>query len=189
MPCCPFTFKLLSKPVFTFLQRRPCQKSRYFKLKNMRSIEAFVICWCCVRNELTHWHLADDIYKCIFLKEKFCILIRRSLKFVPQSPINDKSVLVQPTTWYQTGDKPLPESNDDWSIYVSRGPNDFIHCGLVMPYGIKKLCQYGFRQFLAKLLSTHVTNGYYQLEHYLSEIPVKIQTFSFKKFFIRENAF
>ena len=28
-------------------------------------------------------HFADDIFKCIFLNETFCVLIRISLKFVP----------------------------------------------------------------------------------------------------------
>ena len=34
--------------------------------------------------------LADDIFKCIFLNEKFCTLIRISLKFVPRGPISNK---------------------------------------------------------------------------------------------------
>ena len=32
--------------------------------------------------------LADNIFKCIFLNEKFCILIKISLKFVPKGPID-----------------------------------------------------------------------------------------------------
>ena len=39
--------------------------------------------------------LADDIFECIFLKEKFCILIKFSLKFVPKGPIDNKPALVQ----------------------------------------------------------------------------------------------
>ena len=38
--------------------------------------------------------LADDIFKCIFLNEKFCILIAISLKFVPKGPIDNTSALV-----------------------------------------------------------------------------------------------
>ena len=41
-------------------------------------------------------HFADDIFKYIFMNEKFCILIRISLKFVPKGSIdNNKAALVQ----------------------------------------------------------------------------------------------
>ena len=33
-------------------------------------------------------HFVDDIFKCIFLNEKFDIFIRISLKFVPKGTIN-----------------------------------------------------------------------------------------------------
>ena len=52
--------------------------------------------------ELTHLPLdkmavilADNIFKCIFLNENDRILIQISLKFVPESPINNNPVLVQ----------------------------------------------------------------------------------------------
>ena len=38
--------------------------------------------------------LADDIFRRIFVNEKFCILIKISLKFVPQSPIDNNPELV-----------------------------------------------------------------------------------------------
>ena len=38
--------------------------------------------------------LADDIFKCIFLNEKLCILIRISLKFAPKGPIDNNPALV-----------------------------------------------------------------------------------------------
>ena len=53
--------------------------------------------------------LADDIFKCIFMKENFWILIRISLKFVAIGSINNKLALVQVMAWRRTGDKPLPE--------------------------------------------------------------------------------
>ena len=34
-------------------------------------------------------HFTDDKFKCIFVKEKFCILIKVSLKFVPNGPIDN----------------------------------------------------------------------------------------------------
>ena len=32
---------------------------------------------------------ADDIFKCVFMNEKYCILIQISMKFVPKRPINN----------------------------------------------------------------------------------------------------
>ena len=54
-------------------------------------------------------HFTDNIFKCIFVNEKTCILIRISLKFVPQGLIDNKSTLVQVMAWCRTGDKPLPK--------------------------------------------------------------------------------
>ena len=61
---------------------------------------------------LTHQndrHFTDDIFKCILVNERFCILIRISLNFVPKGPIGNKSTLVRVMTWRRTDDKPLPE--------------------------------------------------------------------------------
>ena len=52
---------------------------------------------------------ADDVFKCIFINEKLCILIQISLKYVPRSPIDNKPALVLIMAWHWTGDKPLPE--------------------------------------------------------------------------------
>ena len=41
------------------------------------------------------YHLADDIFKCIFLYENFWITNKISLKYVPDCLIDNKSVLVQ----------------------------------------------------------------------------------------------
>ena len=54
--------------------------------------------------------LADENFTCIFLNENDRILIQISLKFVPKSPIDYKSALVQVMAWRRRGDKPLPES-------------------------------------------------------------------------------
>ena len=48
-------------------------------------------------------------FKCIFLNENDRIPIWISLKFVPNSPIDNKPALVQVMASHQTGDKPLPE--------------------------------------------------------------------------------
>ena len=54
-------------------------------------------------------HFADDIFKCIFLNEKFCIFIRILLKYVHKSPIDNKWALIQVMDWHQTGNKSLSE--------------------------------------------------------------------------------
>ena len=54
-------------------------------------------------------HFADNIFKCMFMNEKFYILIRISLKFVPKGADDNKSVSVQVMAWCRTGNKPLPE--------------------------------------------------------------------------------
>ena len=66
-------------------------------------------------DELTHLPLdkmaamlADYIFKCIFLNENDRIRIQISMKYVPRSPIDNKTALVQVMAWRRTGDKPLP---------------------------------------------------------------------------------
>ena len=54
-------------------------------------------------------HLADDIFKQIFLNENVWILIKISLKFIPNCPINNIPTLVQIMAWGQPGNKPLSE--------------------------------------------------------------------------------
>ena len=54
-------------------------------------------------------HLADDVFRCIFMNEKFCVLIEISLKFVPKGPIGNSPTLVQIMAWRRIGDKPLPD--------------------------------------------------------------------------------
>ena len=39
--------------------------------------------------------VADDIFSCIFVNEKFCILIEISLKFVTKGPINNNPAFVK----------------------------------------------------------------------------------------------
>ena len=54
-------------------------------------------------------HFADDTFKCTFLNEKFWILNKTSLKYVPASPINNIPALVHIMTCCLPGDKPLSE--------------------------------------------------------------------------------
>ena len=54
-------------------------------------------------------HLADGIFKYIFLNKKFHILIWISLKIFLKIPIDNKLALDQVMPWCQISDKPLPE--------------------------------------------------------------------------------
>ena len=54
-------------------------------------------------------HVADDIFKCIFLNENVWIPIKISLKFVPKGPINNIPAMVKIMAWRRPGDKPLSE--------------------------------------------------------------------------------
>ena len=77
-----------------------------------------------VRMILTHLPLdkmaatfADYISKCIFVNEKFCILIKTLLKLVPKGSIDNvpkgsidnTPALVWIVAWHWIGDKPLSE--------------------------------------------------------------------------------
>ena len=54
-------------------------------------------------------YFADDIFICIFVNEKFLIVIRISLKFVPKRPIENSQSLVHRMVWCRPGNKPLSE--------------------------------------------------------------------------------
>ena len=54
-------------------------------------------------------NLVDNIFRCIFVIGKFCILIKISLKFVSKALIDYKGALVWVMAWRRIGDMPLPE--------------------------------------------------------------------------------
>ena len=54
-------------------------------------------------------HFADDMFKVIFFCENWYILIKISLKFVSQGPINNIPALVRIMAWRRSGDKPSSE--------------------------------------------------------------------------------
>ena len=54
-------------------------------------------------------HFADDIFKCIFLNEIYCVFIWISLKYILRSPIVIMPALVQIMARCRTGNKPLSE--------------------------------------------------------------------------------
>ena len=49
------------------------------------------------------------IFKCIFFSESVWILLKISLRFVPNGPINNIPALVQIMAWHRQGDKPLSD--------------------------------------------------------------------------------
>ena len=55
-------------------------------------------------------YFADDIFRWVFVNEKCCILIKISLKTVPNGLINNNPALVKIMAWRRIGDKPLSES-------------------------------------------------------------------------------
>ena len=74
-------------------------------------------------------NFANDIFRCIFLNEKFCVLIKVSRKFILNGPIDNNPTLVQIMAWRQIGDKPLFEPmltlfTDTWRIHASPGGDD-----------------------------------------------------------------
>ena len=84
-----------------------------FKKIHLKMLSAKWRPFCLGFNVLTHLDkmaaiLADD--KCINLNENYRIPIRISLKFIPRSPIDNKSASVEVVAWRWTGDKPLPEA-------------------------------------------------------------------------------
>ena len=72
-------------------------------------------------------HFAGDIFKWIFVNEKFCnvIWIRISLRFVPKYQFDNKAALVHVMAWRRIGDKSLPEpvltqsGTVHWRIYAA----------------------------------------------------------------------
>ena len=54
-------------------------------------------------------YFADDICRCIFVHENFCILIKISQKFVPKGSIDNNPALVKIMAWHQIGNKSLSE--------------------------------------------------------------------------------
>ena len=69
---------------------------RALKLKGRRS-DSFVVNVIAVNSSppgQNGRHFAGDIFRRIFMNEKFCILIKISLEFVPKGPIDNNPALV-----------------------------------------------------------------------------------------------
>ena len=81
-------------------------------------------------------HFADDIFRCIFVNEKICILIKITLK----GPIANNPELVKIMAWHRIG--PI-----DWRIYaalvedelmlIPQNKNKFPQCSCTVPLAIE----------------------------------------------------
>ena len=77
-------------------------------------------------------HFADDTFRCIFVNEKFCVLIKISLKFVPKAPIDSIFALVKIMAWRWIGlalnrRQAIIWTNADplhWRTYVALGGDE-----------------------------------------------------------------
>ena len=81
---------------------------------------------------------ADDIFKCIFLKENVWNLTKIPLMFVPKGPINNIPALVQIMAWRRPGDKPLSEP-----MMVSL----LSHICVTRPQWVKVICDWIYIMF------------------------------------------
>ena len=106
-------------------------------------------------------HFADNIFKCIFVNEKFCILIQISLKFVLKGEIDNKSALVQvfglaPNRW-----QAITWTNVDpvhWHIYVALGADELTNWPL-RDADVNSISNF----------QTHIKDRYH--EHFLLNCP------------------
>ena len=81
-------------------------------LSNTRSGRHACKLWKCfntLRPRQDGRHFADDIFTCIFVNGNCCILVKFSLKYGRNGPIDDNRALVQIMAWRRSGDKPLSE--------------------------------------------------------------------------------
>ena len=100
-------------------------------------------------------HVADDIFKCIFLNENVWIPIKISLKFVSKGPINNIPALVQIMAWRRSGDKPLSEP-----MMV----NLPTHICVIRPQWVK-----GFQNYTFKITATS-PRGQWVKSHFFSSL-------------------
>ena len=72
--------------------------------------------------------LADDIFKCIFMNEKFCILIKISLKFGPKGPVYKKNSIGLNNGLAPNRRQVIIWTNADpihWRIHTTLGGDEF----------------------------------------------------------------
>ena len=94
-----------------------------------RNIHKVLLCFILTHLPWTNARLfTDDILRCIFVNEKFCISVKFLLKFAPKAPIDNNRVLVQIMAWCRPGDKTL---SDPMTVSL------LTHIGVTWPQWIK----------------------------------------------------
>ena len=93
----------------------------------------------------------DDIFRCIFVNDKFYILIKMSLKFVSTGPNNNIPSLFQIMAWRRSGDKPSSET-----VVISW----LTHICVTRPHWVKTIPSItnGFLSFIIHILQHHSTD-------------------------------
>ena len=74
-------------------------------------------------------HFTDNIVRYIFVNEKFCILIKISLKFVAEGPVDNNPSLVKIMACCPKSRQAIIWTNADpicWCIYVALGGDELI---------------------------------------------------------------
>ena len=98
------------------------------------------------RPEQNGWHIVGYIFKCILLKEKFCILIQITPKFIPYGAVGNNSVFIQAMAWCN---KPLPvaivtkfhdATKAQWVTMTTGVPGGLSHCACLVP--VATCCSY-----------------------------------------------
>ena len=110
-------------------------------------------------------HFADNVFRCIFVNEKFFIMIKFSLKFVPKGQIDNNTALVEIMAWRRIGNKPLSEPYQCW-------PDSLTHISSSRGRWVKqRLYVYilGWTAFLRLSTHTHMHIWLYRLNKYLQE--------------------
>ena len=84
-----------------FIQLSPAGIELYFLPRHILIVSDTVGISCINSSPLDKMvAISQTIFKCIFVSEKFCILIRISLNCVSKGPIDTKSALVQVMAWF-----------------------------------------------------------------------------------------
>ena len=100
-------------PVITWLSWKPFKSvtAAYQASNKLASCGSSVYDGCCllISPGKNGRRFADDTLRCIFMNEKFCMLIEISFKLVPKGPFDNNPALVQVMAWHRIGNKPLSE--------------------------------------------------------------------------------
>ena len=106
-----FYFCLGRCNAFSFFTKTLLAYIRKAKIKHTQTYNISIYIWCFNSSppKRNGRHFTDDWSRCIFVKEKYGILIQISLELVPKGPFDNKATLVRVMAWRRIVDKPLSE--------------------------------------------------------------------------------